>query len=67
MARIQGRRFCKVCKQSTLHERDHFSGGMGCLLTILTAGLFLPLWILVLVLEAFKPWICQTCGKGRLT
>ena len=67
MARIQGRRHCKVCGRQTLHERDHFSGGMGCLLTILTGGLFLVVWVLVLVVEAFKPWICQQCGKGRLT
>lgn len=67
MARIQGRRWCKVCGKKTLHERDHFSRGMGCLLTILTGGLFLIVWVLILLNEAFKPWVCQTCGKGRMT
>jgi uncharacterized protein (DUF983 family) len=67
MARIQSRRHCKVCGQRTLHEHEHFSGGMGCLLTILTAGLFLPIWVLILIIEAFQPWRCQRCGSGRLT
>jgi hypothetical protein len=33
----------------------------------LTAGFFLPVWIIVKVVEAFKPWRCQVCGKGRMT
>ena len=67
MANIQGRRYCKECGKKTLHERDHFSGGMGCLITIVTGGLFIPIWIIVLINEAFKPWRCQNCGRGRLT
>lgn len=50
-----------------MHLRDSFSGGIGCLLTVITAGLFLPVWILILILEAFKPWLCQNCGHKRMT
>lgn len=67
MSRLQSRRYCKLCKSGTLHQRESFSGGMGCLLTILTGGLFIPVWILILVVEAFRPWVCQQCGRGRLT
>ncbi len=60
-------RFCKVCNKQTLHEKQQLSNGMGCLLTILTAGLFLPFWLFysTLVLP-FRPFRCQQCGKGRL-
>lgn len=67
MGQIQGRRHCKECKKKTLHERRHFSLGMGCLLTVITGGLFIPIWLIVLVLEAFQPWICQSCGRSRMT
>jgi hypothetical protein len=61
-------RFCKICDRNTLHEKQQLSGGMGCLLTILTGGLFLPFWMFysALILP-FRPYRCQQCGKGRLT
>lgn len=61
-------RYCSNCDRKTLHAKQQLSGGMGCLLTILTGGLFLPLWLIysMLVLP-FRPFRCQTCGKGRLT
>lgn len=67
MALVQARRHCYDCDRKTLHAKDRFSDGWGCLLTVLTAGLFLPIWLLLGIIEAFKPWRCQRCGKGRLT
>lgn len=60
-------RFCKTCNRQTLHEKKYISNGMGCLLSIVTGGLFIPVWLLwgVLVLP-FRPFRCQSCGKGRL-
>lgn len=62
----QASRFCKRCTQHTLHARHTFSGGMGCLLTLLTGGLFLLFWIPYMFLESLRPWRCQACGKGRM-
>jgi hypothetical protein len=61
-------RYCKLCKKQTLHEKPELERGMGCLLTICTAGIFLPFWIFhrTLILP-FRPYRCQSCGKGRLT
>lgn len=61
-------RYCKICGRQTLHEKQRLDRGMGCLITVCTAGLFIPFWILysVLVLP-FRPFRCQSCGKGRLT
>lgn len=64
----QSSRQCKQCGQKTLHMKQSMSTGMGLLLTVITAGLFLLLWIpyLVFVLP-FRPFRCQICGSGRLT
>jgi len=67
MAIQQRQRYCKTCEKKTLHQRETFSFGWGCFLTILTAGLFLIVWILVEILGLFKPWRCQVCGGGRMT
>ena len=66
MATYQSRRYCKACGAKTLHQREVFSTGLGCLLTILTAGLFFPIWFLIGICDLFNPWRCQTCGKGRI-
>ena len=38
---------------------------MGCLLSILTLGLFIPFWIASDVLGIFKSYRCQDCGKAK--
>lgn len=59
-------RVCRECGRRTLHEKEHFSFGWGCLLSLLTVGLFLPVWLLIGIFEAFKPYRCVNCGRGRL-
>lgn len=61
-------RHCAECGHKTLHVKEQMSNGMGCLITILTGGLFIPFWLFysVLILP-FRPYRCQQCGKGRLT
>jgi hypothetical protein len=59
----QTQKLCKTCQKRTLHQKNQFSGGMGCLLTILTVGLFLPIWLLADVLDILSPYRCQTCGQ----
>ena len=62
MATKQKRKFCIECNKNTLHQKETFSGGMGCLLTILTGGLFLPLWLLADLCGIFSKYKCQSCG-----
>lgn len=61
MAR-QGTRMCRICQRPTLHEQPSMSTGWGCLLTILTSGLFLLVWIPMAIWDSMKKWRCQTCG-----
>jgi hypothetical protein len=58
----QDRLLCLDCGKPTLHSRPHFSGGIGCILTVLTGCIFLPIWVLILVVQSFQPMRCQTCG-----
>lgn len=56
-------RFCRSCQQNTLHQQHQMvSDGMGCLLSILTVGLFLPVWILLAFIDVAQPKLCQRCG-----
>jgi hypothetical protein len=66
MSVTQSRYWCATCNQYTLHERHLFGAGWGCLLTILTAGIFIPIWLLISLCETLSnPPRCQKCGKGH--
>jgi hypothetical protein len=58
----QARKFCLCCDAYTLFAKSEFQGGWGCLLTLLTGGLFLPLWFLIYLSDLLKPMRCQQCG-----
>jgi hypothetical protein len=53
-----------VCQRPTLHQKEAFSGAFGCFFTLITAGLFLPFWLLADVAGLFRPYRCQVCGKA---
>jgi len=38
---------------------------MGCLLTLLTGGLFIIVWVLADLAGIISPFRCQGCGKAR--
>ena len=58
---------CRNCGRKTLHAKEHsISNGWGCFLTLITGGLFIILWIFLGILDAFRPFRCQTCGGGKL-
>jgi hypothetical protein len=66
MSIAQASKWCKNCGRKTLHNRNYFGGGWGCLLTILTGGLFIPIWLLIGLIQMFtQGWHCQFCGKRR--
>ena len=63
----QSRRYCRSCGRKTRHAKNVLGLGWGLLLTILTAGLFLPVWLIVGLLNAvFVPYRCQHCGGAKV-
>jgi len=63
MAVDQKSRYCKQCQQSTLHERHRVSEMWGCLLTIFTLGLWIPIWLIMSLCGSLSSYRCQICGK----
>jgi hypothetical protein len=61
---IQTSRFCNECRKKTLHHKAQLvTDGMGCLITIVSAGLFLLIWgPAILWMMVFPQWRCQICG-----
>jgi hypothetical protein len=65
MGAMQTQRWCKLCGRKTLHARRTFGLGWGLFLTLITAGLFIPVWLLIKVYEAIAvAWRCQACGQS---
>jgi hypothetical protein len=69
MGMVQASRRCDQCKVRTLHHKKRlpFSGTAGMLVSILTFGLFLPIWFLIEIAENYGSgrWRCQRCGHAR--
>lgn len=66
MAEAQTQLFCRYCQRYTRFTKPSIGAGMGCLLTIFTAGLFLLIWPLIgLYHTILTPWRCQGCGQAR--
>jgi hypothetical protein len=66
VAQIQGQKWCRLCGRKTLHSRPSFSNTLGCVFSVLTLGLFIPVWLLIGVGEALLcKWRCQVCGGGK--
>ena len=63
MAIDQDSRWCEDCQRNTLHHRHRTSEMWGLALTILTAGLYFPIWILTSIAGATAGYRCQVCGR----
>lgn len=63
MAVDQKQKFCKDCGKKTLHARNRTSELGGCLLTIFTAGLWIPIWLIMSLCDTSKGFRCQACGR----
>ncbi len=61
----QVQRYCPTCEQKTLFAKHKTGDGAGCLLLICTGGLALPILALAVLLDAIRPYRCQTCGTKR--
>ena len=53
---------CKACDKKTLHTRTTPNTLLHIFLSIITAGIWLIVWILFISKGAYK---CMTCGKAK--
>lgn len=61
---IKRQRLCRPCNRWVLAEHELGIGdGMGCLLSLLTGGLFLPIWLLLRFINMFSGYRCPFCGS----
>ncbi|MBN2492221.1 MAG: zinc ribbon domain-containing protein [Planctomycetes bacterium] len=63
MAISQTTRHCAACGERTLHQKTVFGAGWGLALTLITGGLFLPIWLLLVIVDAAKPYVCVLCRE----
>jgi len=61
--KAQKRKYCNNCGCNTLHESERFGDGWGCLLTIVTCGMFIPIWFLLYFCQVASGYVCQCCGS----
>lgn len=60
MSREYKRKHCKICGTKTKHSRKGTSHILHLLLSILSAGVWIPIWILAAIFK--DHWQCDTCG-----
>lgn len=60
------RRNCTFCNQPRPFTKQAPSHILHLILSVVTVGIWIPVWILMVVLNAFKPYRCTTCGKATL-
>lgn len=56
--------FCRNCKKQTLHLQPATSHVLHFLLSIVTFGLWIIVWLLVATSNNSQH-ICSVCGRGR--
>ena len=63
MGKDTKRKMCGYCGQYRLFERRTSSTALHLLLIVFTAGLWIPVWFLVLIVEALSSYECPQCGE----
>ena len=62
MAKKSAQRFCLTDDRMVLAVKRAHNHLLHLLLTLITGGLWLPIWALVCVRAATKPYRCPVCG-----
>ena len=60
------RRFCPDCGQQRPFEKQSLNHVLHLILSVITVGGWIIVWLILAVLNAFKPMRCRECGKGKI-
>ena len=54
--------WCRACGLPRVFRRRRIRHSVHFMLALGTVGLWLPVWGIVIILQALKPWTCTACG-----
>ena len=60
MKQIQG--FCPTCNQRRMYAKPGINHVVHALVSVFTCGLWLLVWIIVIIANSSKSYRCQSCG-----
>lgn len=60
----QRQRYCPTCQQPRLFAKAGVNHILHLLLTVVTCSAWLLVWLTCLVVNAFRHYRCQTCGRA---
>jgi len=66
MATQQRRHYCKTCGQSRLFTKQSVNHVLHLILSVLTGGVWVVIWILAGLASLLTPFRCTDCGKGKM-
>ncbi len=64
MATNQTMKYCKACKSKTMHVQPSTSHILHLLLSIITSGIWIVIWIIIAMNNSSKAQ-CTQCGKDK--
>jgi hypothetical protein len=57
------RRYCPADQQPVLAVKQTPNHILHLLLSVVTFGMWLPVWLVISLLNEFDPWLCPNCGS----
>lgn len=58
-------KYCVNCDCRTVHEKNNVSHVLHLILSLVTFGLWVIVWVFVVVQNSSVPWICRDCGHQK--
>ena len=66
MSTLQITAECSYCRMKRLFSKAGPSHILHLILSLVTVGVWLPVWLICVVMNAFQPYRCTVCGKAKL-
>ena len=63
MTDLTAQGFCTLCQSQVLSVKKQTNHILHLLMSLVTLGLWLPIWLLVGVCAATTPYLCSRCGS----
>lgn len=54
--------YCRHCRRTVMAQRDGVNHILHLLLSLFLCGLWIPVWIFIIIFAANAAWFCPVCG-----